>query len=136
MGGLLQRPDSLEDGCGGGDLASPDVGAGVLYGDGKVVGGSGRATFVAHLSTGDGDAVLGPPPPPFAFGPYEAGPDNEFHVVIRSHGPATPGVVDDQVHTFGGGCEVEVGPTPGQQGDFPVPSAVGECGDVQVHIFS
>lgn len=125
-----------ENGCGGDDLANPDVAAGVLFGDGKVADDDGTLTFATRLKTGDGGDVLGPPPPPFAFAPYEASPDNEFHVVIRSHGPKVSGEVADQIHTFGGGCEVEVGPGPGEVGDFPVPSEPGECGDIQVHVFS
>lgn len=125
-----------DDGCNDGDLADPDVAAGVLFGAGTVAGGDGTASFAARLRTGDGADALGPPPPPFAFAPYRAGPDNEFHIVVRSHGPKVPGEVADQIHSFLGGCEVEVGPAPGEVGDFPVPSAPGECGDVQVHIYS
>lgn len=125
------------DGCGGDDLSREAVGGGgVLFGDGKVVGGSGTATFATRFNTGEGADAIGPPPPSFAFGPYQASPHNEFHVVIRSHGPKIAGQVDDQIHTFGGGCVVEVGPAPAEQGDFPVPVEPGECGDVQLYIFS
>lgn len=120
-------------GCNGEDLSV--VGGGVLFGDGKVVGGSGNATFSARMNDGD-DAPPPPPPPPFAFAPYQAGSGNEFHVVIRSHGPMIPGEVGAQIHTFGGGCDVNVGPAPEQPGDFPVPVAPGECGDVQLYVFS
>ena len=74
-------------GCGPDDVMNADVGGGVLFGDGKVAGGNGAATFAARMRTGDGGDVLGPPPPPFASGPYAADPANEFHAVIRSHGP-------------------------------------------------
>jgi hypothetical protein len=122
-------------GCNGEDLAFVD-GGGVLFGDGKVVGGNGNATFTARLNTGD-SADPPPPPPPFAFAPYQAGENNEFHVVIRSHGPKIPGEVSEQIHTFNGGCEVEVGPSPPESpGEFPVPENSGECGDVQLYIFS
>ena len=122
------------DGCNGADL--PIAGGGVLWGAGRIAGGNGQATFAANLSNGDGSDYVGnTPPPPFAFAPYEAGPNNEFHVVIRSHGPRVQGEVHDQLATYGGGCEVEVGPLPGQPGDFPVPSAPGECGDVQLYVF-
>lgn len=75
-------------------------------------------------------------PPPFAFAPYEAGPHNEFHIVIRSHGPKKAGEVGAQIGTFNGGCEVEVGPPPESEDVFPVPEKSGECGDVQVYVFS
>lgn len=123
-----------DDGCNGPDLAT--AGGGVIWGAGKIGGGNGQATFVANLENGDGaDYVGNTPPPPFAFAPYEAGPNNEFHIVIRSHGPRITGEVHEQLTTFGGGCEVNVGPGPEEQGDFPVPTAPGECGDVQLYVF-
>lgn len=124
------------DGCGADDLARAGVGAGVLFGDGKIAGGNGTATFAARINAGDGQETPPPPPPPFAFAPYDAGADNEFHLVIRSHGPKIAGEVGEQITTFGGGCVTEVGPPPDTPGDFPVPSSPGECGDIQVHIFS
>jgi len=122
------------DGCNGPDLAP--AGGGVIFASGRVGGGNGQATFVANLKTGDGaDYVGSTPPPPFAFAAYEAGPNNEFHVVIKSHGPAIPGLIHDQISTYGGGCEVGVGPFPEQVGDFPVPAAPGECGEIQLYAF-
>ena len=126
---------SMCDGpCNGPDFAAAS--GGVIWGAGRIAGGGGQATFVAHLRTGDGaESVGNTPPPPFAFGPYEAGPNNEFHVMIRSHGPRIAGAVHDQLTTFGGGCEVNVGPFPEEIGDSPVPAAPGECGDVQLYVF-
>lgn len=122
------------DGCNGPDLA---IGGGVLYGAGRIAGPNGAVTFSANLRTGEGAEYVGEtPPPPFAFAPYEAGENNEFHVVVRSHGPLTPGEVGEQLSTYGGGCDVEVGPAPAEVGDFPVPLAPGECGDVQLYVFS
>jgi hypothetical protein len=130
--------NDCDGGCNGPDFFK-GAGGGVLFGDGKVAGGNGTATFTARLNTGDnaGEIVPAPdPPPPFAGAAYEAGEDNEFHVVIRSHGPKIAGEVGAQLHTFIGGCDTEVGPQPpGTPGDFPVPSASGECGDVQLYVF-
>ena len=124
-----------EDGCNGADL--PAANGGVIFGNGQVAGGNGTATFTARLNNGDGaDAVGNTPPPPFAFAPYEAGENNEFHVIIRSHGPKIPGEVGEQIHSYNGGCDFEVGPGPEQPGVFPVPALPGECGDVQLYIFS
>jgi hypothetical protein len=122
------------EGCNGMDLPT---GGGVIYGTGRIADHNGIATFHATLRTGDGADYVGEtPPPPFAFAPYVASVDNEFHIVIRSHGPLIPGEVSEQLTTFGGGCEHEVGPAPEQPGDFPVPAASGECGDVQLYVFS
>lgn len=118
----------------------PDLaiaGAGVIWGDGDVARANGVATFVAKLRSGAGAEYIGnTPPPPFAFAPLEVGVDNEFHVIIRSHGPVIAGELVEQLTTFGGGCDVNVGPVPEQVGDFPVPLAPGECGDVQLYVFS
>jgi hypothetical protein len=128
--------DSLQcfEGCNGPDFAA--AGGGVIWGAGKIGSGTGRATFVANLRNGDGAEHVGStPPPPFAFAAYQAGSNNEFHVVIRSHGPKNPGLVSSQLGTYGGGCETNVGPFPEQTGDFPVPAAPGECGDIQLYVF-
>ena len=123
------------DGCNGADL--PVAGGGVVHADGAVASSSGTIVFNTRLDAGAGtDAIGETPPPPFAFAGYEPGPTNEFHFVLRSHGPAIPDLLDAQLSTFGGGCEVNVGPMPEEIGDFPVPSAPGECGDVQLYIFS
>jgi hypothetical protein len=113
--------------CNGDDLGGAN---GITYGAGEVVGGSGNATFVARLSDGSTGSLVP--------GVYEVGADNEFHIVIRSHGPTIPGDVSDQIHSLDGGCEEghEVGPDPEEEGDFPVPALPGECGDVQLYVFS
>ena len=63
----------------------------VLFATGHVIGGNGKGNFSARLSE-DGTGLTN------AEGA-------EIHIVIRSHGQPIPGMVDDQIHTFGGGCE-------------------------------
>lgn len=122
------------DGCNGPDLAV--AGAGSIWGDGAIANASGKATLTTRLRNGAGAESVGDtPPPPFAFAPYETGPNNEFHVVVRSHGPQIPGEVEAQLSSFGGGCTVNVGPAPEEVGDFPVPAAPGECGEIQLYVF-
>lgn len=124
-----------DEGCNGEDFDR--AGAGVVYGSGRIARHDGTARFVTRLRAGTGADVVGnTPPPPFATAAYEPGPHNEFHVVLRSHGPIIPGELFDQLTTFNGGCEVQVGPLPEQVGDFPVPMKAGECGDIQLHVFS
>jgi len=132
--GTLCEAGVGDPGCNGPDLGG-DGGGGVIYGTGRIGRHNGTAVFTARLRNGAGSDDLGPPPPPFAFRPYEAGPNNEFHVVIRSHGPIIWGQLREQLTTFSGGCSVTVGPSPEQIGDFPVPLAPGECGDVQLYVF-
>lgn len=123
------------DGCNGADFAA--AGGGVIYGSGRIAWRNGKATFRATLAEGAGSDVLAPHgPPPFALAEYVPGPNNEFHVVIRSHGPIIRGQLWDQLTTYGGGCETNVGPMPEQEVDLPVPSARGECGDIQLYVFS
>lgn len=104
--------------CGVGDLgvvpgieADPRVQPSVLYGAGNVVGSSGRAGFGGRLATGQTDGAL--------FGPGITRPRGaEIQFRVRDHGRAIPGLVDEQTHTFNGGCEQ------GQPNE-------GECEDVQ-----
>ena len=52
----------------------------------------------------------------------------EIHMVLRSHGPAVPGIVNEQIGSYVGGC-----PTTLPYGFPPfseVPDAAGECGDI------
>lgn len=46
----------------------------------------------------------------------------EIHAVVRTHGPVIPGMVDEQIHTFNGGCD------PGQPNE-------GQCQDLQFTAF-
>ena len=77
-------------------VANPDGGLAVLYAAGHVIGGDGVAGFGGSLRVGDD-------------GGYAMGDDRTLEdalgatvfLVVRDHGPAKPGMVDDQVHTFG-----------------------------------
>jgi len=81
-----------------------DVFIDVLYGTGHVIGGNGKANFSVHLNEGDISGTLLPP---------EANPvgltdakSEGIHLLIRDHGPAIPGAIDDQIHTVYGSCDV------------------------------
>jgi len=82
--------------CGPGDL--PPFGGddsavtSILYAAGHVVGGSGKATFSGHLSTGDTEGAL--------FGPGLINPTTaEIHLVVRDHGPKED--PSQEIHSFG-----------------------------------
>ena len=96
-----------------GVLGGPPSGA--HYAAGHVIGANGKGNFSAHLSEGDVSGVLG------EGGPLTNPEGAEFHIVIRSHGPAIPGMIDEQIHTVDGGCT-------------GVP-ATDPCADHQVAIF-
>jgi hypothetical protein len=69
-----------------------------LYAAGHVIGGNGMGNFSAHLSEGDVSGSIAS-----GLGLTDA-EHQGVHMVIRSHGLAIPGMVDDQIHTVGGGC--------------------------------
>ena len=48
----------------------------------------------------------------------------EIHILLRSHGPAIPGIVNEQIDSYLGGCTDNFDPL------SAVPVAVGECGDI------
>ncbi len=114
--------------CGENDLFVDAVQADVLYAAGHVVGNSGQANFAAHLNEGDRSgsiAGLFDLPDPQGLADAETA---EIHNVVRSHGPKARGrTLKAQIHTFEGGCEVDLPP-----GTIPV--NFGECADIQFSI--
>lgn len=122
-------------GCGVDDLFAPAVMSDVLYTNGSVIGGSGKASFGGHRREGDNGgsvfAALGLPAPGIIDSRMA-----EIHFVVRSHGPKIPGMVDEMIQTFNGGCQ-----NPGPPFPDPLPPQLGvagpnTCVDVQfaVHL--
>ena len=86
----------------------------ILRADGHVIDQSGDARYAAGLVKGDtSEAVIGPGllDPIFA----------EIHLVLRSHGPAKAGKLDDMLYSINGGCADK----------FPNPP----CTDLQFVVF-
>lgn len=76
--------------------ANPDGGMAVLYAAGHVIDDSGTAEFGGSLKVGDSDGwVMG----------SDQSLEDALHatvtLVVRDHGLAEPGMVNDQIHTFG-----------------------------------
>lgn len=91
-------------GCGVPDLFRPVTEPTAVWGAGNVVGGSGKANFGGRVAVGDtsGCDTLGRLP----CGGGLTNPDGaEIHLVPRTHGPAIPGLVSAQIHSFNRGCE-------------------------------
>lgn len=108
-----------------------DVKVEVLYAAGNVVGGSGKGNFSGSLKENDtsgsiNESVFGLP----SYGGLLDAQNAEVHLVLRSHGPAIPGEVNEQINTYPGGCSI----------NFPafteIPDEVGECGDYMAAIFA
>jgi len=86
-----------------------------LYATGHVVGASGTGNFSAHLS---------------ASSEFNNPQTAEVHMVLRTHGPAVPGVVNEQIGEYNGGCVVKLPFGPGRI--WPDSDEVGRCADIQV----
>ena len=73
-----------------------------LYAAGNVVGMNGVSNFGGHLQEGKvhGDVIFGQ-----GLKDTQAA---EIHLVVRAHGEIIPGVVNEQISTFMGGCDVNV----------------------------
>ncbi len=77
-------------------VINPDGEVAVLYAAGHVIDESGTAEFGGYLQVGDSDG-------------YVMGDDRSLEdalqatviLVVRDHGPAKPGMVEEQIHTFG-----------------------------------
>jgi hypothetical protein len=119
---VFNYPENCSDGVCGPDDAFPPpgniaAGASVTFGAGHVIGNNGRASFGTHLAVGE-DAT------PWTVGllnPRTA----EIHFVLRDHGPAIPGMVNEQISTPGAACN-----------NFPPRTGDYTCKDLQVGIFT
>lgn len=78
-------------------LALPSV----QFAAGHVIGGSGEADYGGYLGEGDTDGCASPALPCNGLLDSRTA---DVHLVIRTHGPAIPGLVDEQLGTFNGGC--------------------------------
>lgn len=96
----FNNPENCTGGCGADDLSNPAVQGSSLWAAGHFVGGSGRSTFSGHRAVGDaadpGKGEVGP-------GLLDAH-GAEIHLVLRTHGERIPGLADDQIDSFNGGC--------------------------------
>ena len=99
---VFDNPDECSDtptpGCDPSDFLV--VNGGVKGMGGHVVGSSGRASFGARLKLGevlDGGGVP-------SFNTFDDVLGSEMHLVVRNHGPAIPGRVNEQFSEFNGGC--------------------------------
>jgi len=136
---IFNNPEECDDGCGEPDLFNDAVGGSVLYAAGHVLGANGKGNFAGSLREGD---LSGCQPPWEAFDLELIGGDGELdmcrnglvkpqdaeiHLVVRSHGEKIPGMVNDQINTFAGGCTAET--------SFGAADGPNECEDQQFAMF-
>jgi len=133
---IWNRPENCAtpNQCNDGDFAIADqVEVEVLFaGSGRIVGSNGKGTFYGRLKTGDDsesvNGLFGLPP----AGGLQDGNSfpAEVHMVLRSHGPAIPGMIHEQISGYLGGCTDPFAIAPFTE----IPDAVGECGDIEFSI--
>lgn len=82
--------------CGADDLSRAGVNGGFTRAAGHVIGGSGKGYFGSSLKVGD---LL-----PNTGNTFDDVLGSEIHLVVRTHGQALPGLVDEQTHELNGGC--------------------------------
>ncbi len=85
---VFNNPAGCVDGCDGSDVANPAAEGVSMLGTGKVVRTT-RSTFVVRVRAGDE-----------LTDPMGA----EIHFVVRTHGPAIPGLVHEQTSSLNDGC--------------------------------
>jgi len=106
----------------------------VLFAAGHVVGNNGKGNFSAHLkvdnTAGSVYELFGIP----SVGGLQSGNTKgaEVHAVLRSHGPAVPGLINEQIDSYDGGCDNPFAFPPFSE----TPDEVGECGDIYAAIYA
>ncbi len=74
-----------------------DIGLSVMWAAGSIVGGNGTANWGGHLREGQ----LNAPHPGLGSGDgLTDARGAEVHLIVHSHGPARPGYINDQLHSF------------------------------------
>jgi len=97
----------------------------VMYGAGNIIGGSGNGGFAGHLRVGETTATH----PFFPDSPGLLDPRGaEIHFIVRSHGPAIPGMIPEMLSTFEGGCTPETSAGAG--------SGPNTCSEPQAAVFA
>lgn len=87
---------------------------------GHIVGESGKGNFSGHLSVGDIFDNM-----KVFNNPLTA----EVHMALRTHGPAQPGMIPEQIQTIDGGCTSGF---PSGPVLYPDSDEVGYCANIQV----
>ncbi|MDJ0576633.1 MAG: hypothetical protein QNJ65_15880 [Xenococcaceae cyanobacterium MO_234.B1] len=98
---IFNNPESCVGGCGVDDLGILEVNASAFWATGAVVENDNLGSFNAQL--GENQLPTGEDQVLFGEGltdSFEA----EIHLIARTHGEVIPGVVQQQITTFNGGC--------------------------------
>ena len=120
--------------CGPGDHLAGRGEMSVHYGAGRIVTTAGSARYGANLRVGDTSRVLfeGEPGLTDARGA-------EVILLLKTHGPKTPGTVSDQLRTFAGGCDEapeDFLPLIVRPEVFGTPGDFENCAETQISVHS
>jgi hypothetical protein len=88
------------------DLGNPATQASVIYGTGRVIGGQGTVHYAGHISVGNLNRPSSlPDEMQRVFGPgLTSARGADFLLVVHDHFDAQPGIISQQIHSFGVGC--------------------------------
>jgi hypothetical protein len=137
---IWNYPENCDGACDDPDIFDPDVEPELLFATGNVAGNSGKGIFGAGLSEDDATGSInteffGLP----SYGGLHDALHAEVHIVLRDHGPAIPGQVDEQISTYAGGCDPNNPDYNDGHGFIPffttTPDEVGECSSLFVSVF-
>jgi hypothetical protein len=98
---FFNNPAACVDECDLPDLFVPAVQASVQFASGHVIGGDGVAGYGAYITEGDTSGCAAPALPCNGLLDSRAA---LVHLVVRTHGQADPGLIDEQINSFNGGC--------------------------------
>jgi hypothetical protein len=98
---FFNNPAACVDACDLPDLFVPAVQASVQYASGHVIGSHGVASYGAYITEGDTSGCAAPSLPCNGLLDSRAA---LVHLVVRTHGQADPQLIDEQIHSFNGGC--------------------------------
>jgi hypothetical protein len=91
--------------CGLADVLNASIasaaGASVQFAAGHVTGGDGQASFGSYFSVGATPQCASAALPCAGLADSRRA---EVHLVLRTHGDAVPGFIDEQISSFNGGC--------------------------------
>lgn len=98
---IFNNPEFCVDGCDVDDLGILEVNASAFWATGAVVENDNLGSFNAQL--GENQLPTGEEQVLFGEGLTDSF-ETEIHLIARTHGEVIPGVVQQQITTFNGGC--------------------------------
>lgn len=101
---LFHNPSACSPPCNVNDLGNPAVRASVFYAAGFVTGMDGTGYASGYVDAGPLPEGIDQPEGTVSGLRRGAGLSTEVHIVVRTHGMISPGMVHEQIGTFNGGC--------------------------------